>query len=212
MLLLCAFPTNITPKYIVIMKNVLFILIILSSSAIAQKVKLVSGSLKPLKGQTSYDIKFTYDSMIVGADKPENIYLDELKKRWEEKERGKGVYFVKSWFDDRKEFYEPLFIANFEKYSRAKLKDSESKYSIIVKTKRTEGGWDGGPMSHPGVIDGELWIVESSDNEKVIAKIIFSNFTGTYSYGGDFEMTTRIRSAYAPAGKYLGWFLKKKSK
>jgi len=193
------------------MRNLFFFLIILSSSAAAQKMELVWGSLVQLKGQQSYDIKFRYDSMVVGNDIPEKKYLNEKKTQWEEKEPGRGEAFVKFWFSDRKDLYEPTFIQSFEKYAKVKLKDKNARYTLILKTIHTEGGWSGGPLNQPAVVDGELSVVESADTSKVIARIIFYNFDGTEFYGGDFDMMSRIQSAYQRVGKGLGDFLKRKS-
>ena len=196
------------------MKNLYLILIILSFSATAQRMKLLSGSLKDLKGQTSYDVQFKYDGMLVGRGIPEKTYLDGLKTRWEEKEpgKGKGSSLVNKWFDDRKVRYEPAFIKNFEQYSKVKLNDKNAKYTLLLKTMITEGGWDIGIEGGGGIIAGELWIVESADSNKVVTKINFYDSRGIDKNGGDFEMTTRIKSAYAITGKWLGIFYRKKSK
>ena len=87
-----------------------------------------------------------------------------------------------------------------------------AKYTLIVKTTRMEGGWNAGVASHVGEIDGELWIVESSNRNNVHAKILFTESLGKSAVGGDFEMTQRIRSAYIPAGRWLGDFIRRKSK
>ena len=196
------------------MKNIFPVLFILSFTATAQKMELLNGSLNSLKGQMSYDIKFSYDNMIIGRGKSEKDYLDEKKMLWEQKEPGtsKGSDFVKLWFEDRKNSYEPAFVKNFEQYARTKLNDKNATYTILLKTKRTEGGWNLGVASHSGEIDGELWIVESANHDKVIAKIAFFNIEGDNYLGGDFEMTWRINSAYKRAGTVLGYFVKKKSK
>lgn len=196
------------------MRNVLLLLFFTSQSLLAQSVKLLDGSLESLKGQKSYNIIFRYDSMLVGmADpNPEKVFLLEVKKRWEDREPGRGSDFIQEWFEDRKLLYEPSFIQNFKQYAKVELPDPQAAYTLIVKTKHTEGGWFGGVLAHPGQIDGELWIVESADQSKVVARIAFYKFTGKIQYPGDFEMTTRIQSAYAIAGKGLGDFVKRKSK
>lgn len=196
------------------MKNIFPVLLMLSFATRAQKMELFNGSLKSLKSQASYDIKFIYDSMIIGLNTSEKDYLDEKRRLWEQKEPGtnKGSDFVRLWFEDRNNSYEPAFVKNFEQYTRIKLNDKNATYTLIVKTKRTEGGWNLGIASHSGEIDGELWIVESANSDMVIAKITFFNIQGDDYFGGDFEMTRRIKSAYKRAGTLLGYFVKKKSK
>jgi hypothetical protein len=150
--------------------------------------------------------------MIVGLDKSEKEYLEEKRRIWETNERGKGDEFVKQWFDDREARYEPTFIRSFEKYTNIKLNDKDAKYTMIVKTIRTEGGWDVGVMSIPGEIDTEIWIVESANESNVIAKLGFYGFVGKISHGGEFNMTRRIQSAYESLGKWVIDYLKRKAK
>ena len=174
-------------------------------------MKIIQGSLQGLKGQASYDIKFSYDSMFVGRGIPENEYLDAVSARWELKEPGKGPAFVKMWFDDRQRLYEPEFVKNFENHSKIKLNDKNATYTLLLKTNSTEGGWDLWMEGSAAIIAGELWIVESADHSKVKARIRLRDSQGKDSNGGDFEMTTRIKSAYASAGKWLGIFILKHS-
>lgn len=195
-----------------IMKSFVVVLLLLSSSLMGQNIKLLSGNLKPLKNEKAFDIVFRYDSMLVGSNIPEKTYLMQKRKQWEEKEEGSGPELVKRWFEYRADRYEPTFIKNFQSYHKVTLPDSSARYTLILKTKRTEGGWYGGVMAHPAEIDGELWIVESADKAKVVARIGFSHIGGKDSYGGDFEMFARINSAYEIAGKALGDFVRRKSK
>jgi hypothetical protein len=190
----------------------LVVLLVTASVASAQKREVIYGSLNGLKAQKSYDITFTYDSMFVGMEIPEKRYLEDKRKAWEEKEPGKGDAFVQQWYDARKKLYEPTFIKSFEKFALVKLNDKNAKYTMILKTYHTEAGWNIGVATHPGEIGGELWIVESADTSKIIAIISLFECLGTDPYGGDFEMTRRIQSAYASAGKWLGEFVRRKAK
>jgi hypothetical protein len=179
------------------------LLLVLYLPLSAQKMKIVDGNLNGLKGITSYNVKFTYNNLVAGAGIPERKYLIDMKTRWEEKEPGQGANFVRLWFNDRKQLYEPAFVKNFEHFSGIALYDSGANYTLLIKTDHIEGGWSADFLNCPAGIDGELWIVESADNNNVKAKIGFYNFSGTKFYGGDFEMTQRIESAYALAGKGL---------
>jgi hypothetical protein len=187
-------------------------LLIFTTPAIAQKMRLVSGSLKDLKDVPSFYIKFTYDSMTVGMSVPEKEYLFNVKSRWRDREAGKEEEFEKMWFDSRAKVYEPAFIKKFEDHSLRKLNDKNATYTLVLKTKQTEPGFDFGVHGQEGIIAGELWVVESADNSKVKAKIVFYDARGTNNTGGDFNMDSRITSAYSNAGKWLGIFFYKKSK
>ncbi len=187
-------------------------LLILSLSANAQKMKLVSGSLKGLSSQTSFDIKFTYDSINVGKGVTEKQYVDQLRTRWNEREPAKGDELVNKWYSERQRLYEPAFVKNFEEYGVTKLNDKEAKYTLVLKSKYVEAGWDFGLAGSYAIIAGELWIVPTDNNSKVIAKITFHDSRGTDSNGGDFDMFYRIQSAYEKSGKWLGIYFRKKSK
>jgi hypothetical protein len=118
---------------------------------------------------------------------------------------------VKKWFDDRKRLYEPAFIKSFKRYAIVEMPDVQAKYTLILKTKRVEAGWSGGVVGHAGLIDGELWVVETADPRNVIAIIGFEELMGKYEDGGDLEMGLRIESAYDFAGRVLGDFVRRKS-
>lgn len=193
-----------------VLSSIFFLLFVTSTNA--QRIKLLSGDFTQLKGQNSFDLIFSYDSMVVGENTPEDQYLEKKKTEWDLKEYDRGSAFVAQWYADREELYEPSFTNFFEEYLKTRTLDRNSSYTLILKTKRTEGGWSAGIIAHPGEIDGELWIVESENPDNIIVKIGFYNVAGKISSGGDFEMTTRIQSAYEEAGMYLGFYLRRKLK
>jgi hypothetical protein len=190
----------------------LILLMVATGNASAQRRQLVFGTLNGLKAHKSYDVTFTYDSMLIGMEIPEKRYLEDKRKTWDEREPGKGAAFVDQWYDARNKRYEPAFIKSFEKFSLLKLNDANAKYTMILKTYHIEAGWNIGVATHAGEISGELWIVESADPSKIIAIVSLFECLGTDDYGGDFEMTRRIQSAYASAGKWLGEFVRRKVK
>jgi hypothetical protein len=190
-------------------------LIIFSFVALAahgQKRKIISGSLDGVGLQESYGLVFQYDGMLVGNYVDETEYLKRKRSDWEMKEPGKGIAFVQKWFDDRTELYKPAFIQGFQKFYKTRLGDEKSKYTLIIRTKRTEPGWYAGVLGHPAELDGECWLVESDNQSNIIVKIAFSNFSGKVNYGSDFAMTTRIQSAYEILGTGLGDFIRRKSR
>lgn len=193
------------------MRDILFIaFLLLSAPVLAQhKVKLVQGSLKPLKEIKSFNIQFVYDSMMVGQNVPEETYLAGKKRDWEAKEPGKGVEFCNMWFDYRK-LYAPWFKQSFSHFSTVKVDDADAKYTIIMRTRRTEGGWNLGIINQAGQVEGEFIVVETADTHKVVAKLRFLASAGP-STGGDFEMFSRIQNAYQAAGKVLGEYWKEKA-
>jgi len=196
------------------MKKFFFLFILSSHVLWAQQAhypKLLSGSMKDVKKEKSFNITFAYDSMLVGRNVDESRFLTDLEDRWKVKDPAKGAELVKKWYSDRTRLYEPAFIKSFKRYAIVEMPDVQAKYTLILKTKRTEGGWDAWVTGHSGLIDGELWVVETADPRNVVAIIGFNELMGKYDIGGDLEMGLRIESAYDFAGRVLGDFFRRKS-
>lgn len=192
------------------MKNTLFfVCFFVCINGMAQKVKLIEGSLSPLKGQSVISTEFTYDNMTIGKDGlTEEDYIKRKKTDYEEKEKGRGEKWEKAWVADRKERFEPRFNALFEKHGEVST-SGESKYTIIFNTTRTEPGWNVGVMRVPARIDAEAWVVETADRSKIIAKISVTNAPGRDAAGFDFDTGYRLQEAYAKSGKEIGKLISK---
>jgi hypothetical protein len=194
------------------MKNILLFCMLLSSASFAQKVKLVEGSLKPLKGQKAIRVEFTYDNMIVGKDLTEEDYIKRKKEEYNEKEAGRGEKWEKAWVDDRKERFEPQFVELFEKHSSMTTNANDAQYTLVFHTTRTEPGWNVGVMRAPARIDAEVSIQESANPDKVIARLTVVNAPGRDAAGFDFDTGYRIQEAYAKSGKEIAQLLVKQIK
>lgn len=186
--------------------------IVICTSSFAQRIKVIEGDLSALKGVSGIKTEFTYDNMIIGKDRTEADYIAEKKANFNEKEPGRGDKWEKAWIDDRKERFEPQFRELFSKHSGMSTVDDASPYTLIFKTTRTEPGFNVGVMRVPAYIDGEAWIVSSSDPNKVVAKLSITKSPGRDAWGFDFETGARLQEAYAKAGKELGGFIKSKTK
>jgi hypothetical protein len=195
------------------MKKILLLgLLALSGSVFAQKVKLVEGSLKALKGEKVITTKFTYDNMTVGKDGlTEEAYIKRKKGDYDAKEAGRGDKWEKAWYADRQERFEPQFNELFEKHAKVATK-GDSKYTLIFHTTRTEPGWNVGVMRASARIDAEVSIVETADPSKIIAKITVTNAPGRDAGGYDFDTGYRIQEAYAKSGKEIGKMIASQSK
>jgi hypothetical protein len=187
------------------MKRLLVVLVIASSvTVVAQKVKVVEGSLKPLKGETAINTKFTYDNMTVGKDLTEKEYIEKKKKDYDAKEPGRGDKWEKDWYNDRKERFEPQFHELFAKHSKMQVNAGKPRYTLIFHTTRTEPGWNVGVMRAPARIDAEVLIVETANQGNVVAKMTVTNAPGRDAVGYDFDTGYRIQEAYAKSGKEVG--------
>ncbi|HYI78350.1 MAG TPA: hypothetical protein VEW65_12085 [Chryseolinea sp.] len=194
------------------MKNVFAILLVsLSTSVVAQKIKLIEGDLSPLKGQTSIKTEFKYD-MSVGKFDKEDDYIAQKKKELNEKEPDRGDSWEKNWKADRQDRFEPQFRELFAKHSEMSTTGENAKYTLIFKTVHTEPGFNVHVMSKPAYIDAEAWIVEAQNPNKVIAKITITKALGRDVFGFDYETGLRLQEAYAKAGKELGGFIRKNAK
>jgi len=194
------------------MKSPLFlVLILLPLLGAAQRMSVLSGDMHPLRGQKSFDIQFNYDSIMVGLQVPEKKFVADVKARWVERDSIKADQFEQMWYGDRQKYYEPAFINKFQECG-IMLKDDNAKYTIVLKTRYIEGGWSVGVAGKNAEIAGELWIVESADFSHIICRIEFYDARGAEAFGGDFDMTRRIITAYQNAGKWLGIFVHRRAK
>lgn len=191
------------------MKKLIFAVsfIALAIAGKAQKVKLESGNLDALKSETSINIEFQYDGMSVGKYDTEKEYLEAKKAEYNKKEPGKGDAWAESWKNDRESRYEPRFIKEFTEQSKMTV-DKSAKYTLIFKTTSTEPGYNVVVSRKNAEIDGEVWIVETADRSKIIAKIKVSNAPGRIYGGYDYDTGLRLQEAYATAGKKLGKYIK----
>lgn len=195
------------------MKRLLFIVMLsFAITGYAQKIKLVQGSLGPLKGETAINVEFTYDNLTVGKNKPEDEYIEEKKKEYNDKEAGKGDTWERNWSEDRKARYEPKFRELFSEHSKLSTIDENAKYTMIYHTTRIEPGFNVGVASRPAMTDAEILIVETANRDNVIAKITLFGSPGSQAFGMDFDTGVRIAESYAKAGKSLGGFFKKNTK
>lgn len=195
------------------MKKILFICFLLVSYTVfAQKVKLVQGSLKPLKGQTTIKTTFTYDNMIVGKEYTEEAYIKRKKEDYDKKEPGRGDKWEQAWHADRKDRFEPQFNELFEKHASMSTNAVDPKYTLIFHTSRTEPGWNVGVMRAAARIDGEVFIVETANPTNIIAKLTVVNAPGRDVTGYDFDTGLRLQEAYAKSGKEIGQLIGQETK
>lgn len=175
----------------------------------AQHMKLMEGDISSLRGESSVNVEFAYDNMRVGKYDKEDDYVNAKKTEYNRKESGKGDTWAKDWVGDRKYKYEPKFNELFEKYSE-KTTGAKSKYTIIFHTTFIEPGYNIAISRKNAEINGEAWVVETSNKDHVIAKIRVEKSPGrAFWSGNDYDTGDRISEAYANAGKAVGKFIRK---
>lgn len=194
------------------MRHILLTLFLIVSSILvfAQDVKLISGSLTALKGVKTFNLQFDYDSMSVGELATEQEFITRRKSYLT---KTYGYEWEIIWKEDRKKLFEPKFIKVFAEYSDLDAGDHpDGRYTLLFKTTHTEPGYNVGVWHKRAEIDGEAWIVETTNPNNVIAKISVQNCEGLLNNGNDYNSGSRLVGAYALAGKRLGKFLSKELK
>lgn len=175
----------------------------------AQKLKLTEGSLDALKGQTEINTEFTYENLKVGKYDKEEEYIKDKTADYNKKEPGRGDSWAKAWKDDRQARYEPKFEELFNDKGNLKaVHKKTTKYTLIFKTTFIEPGFNVGVWRKNASMNGEVWIVETANPAKAVAKISLDKAQGRVFGGFDFDTGVRIAEAYADAGKALAKFMK----
>ena len=186
-----------------------------ASDSLAQRVELKSGDVSVLSGQKTVNIEYDYSEFGVGKFATEKEYLDKKSAEYNAKEAGKGDTWKKAWVDDRKNRFEPKFEELFnkgmaDKGLQAVQSRPDATYTLIVRTKFVEPGFNVGVMRKNAYVDYEVDLVESANKSAKLAQLNLRNVPGGQFGGFDFDTGVRIAESYAKAGKSLAAFLDKK--
>jgi len=188
------------------------IALLVTSTAMGQRIKMKEGNLDALKGVKKLNIQFDYSGMTCTTkDIPEEEFIAKKKEEYNKKEPGKGDKWAESWVADREKRFAPHFKELFQKQSDIELSDDGSeKYTLIFKTTHTETGYNIGISRRDAFIDGEAIVVEAANPDKVLARISIDNVPGRTGGGYDFDTGERLSEAYEKAGKSLGKYFRKR--
>lgn len=191
---------------------VLFTLLICSVSraqmggSVRPMVAINSGDVAGLKGVSRVNIVYDYSKMGVGAFRTEADYLKKKEEDLSKKDPAKFQKFKDSWFNSRKERYEPKFLAMFNKMAE-KIGMTGTNYTtdapvtLKVETVFTEMGMNIGIAKQPAYIDLECTFMTQSGTE--IVKYYVKNAVGASAMGYDFDAGSRLVESYAKAAKML---------
>ncbi len=194
-------------------KHALIVVLTLTTlSANGQKVKVTEGDLNVLKGVTTMKIQYDYSDLKVGG-KAETDYVNEKVEAYNKKEAGKGDKWLSNWKGDREGRYERQFEEKFEEFSNIDIDTKGSgTYTMIVKTRRIEPGFNIYVKKKYAELDSDIWIVETASPGKVLAKITVDGAPGRTYGSDDMDTGVRIAEAYEMTGKAVGKHLKKELK
>lgn len=197
------------------MRKLLFVsLVAISFVSQAQKVTLLEGELKFLKGQSTIQVSFTYDSMLVETNTPEELFVRTKKSELEQKQAGLGARWEKSWTEDRKWKLEPAFKNMFARTLKVST-IGKAQFSVIFQTNRTVPGWNFGValVQQESIIDGIATIVDNNDPTKVLARLDLKGMDGRGTVAQHaWETGDQIAKAYETAGRELALFIKSNMK
>ena len=182
-------------------------------------IKLKSGSLGFLKGETQVNVEYSYEGMRVGKFEHEQDYIDKEAAEFNNKEAGKGELWRQNWIADRGQRYQPKFEDLLNSYlakGKSGLKFGsfkDAKYTLLLKTTFTEPGWVGlGLIRQSSLINADAVFVETQNRATPLAILTITKSPGFGAMGWDYDPAIRIQESYAKAGKELGIFLSRKIK
>jgi hypothetical protein len=184
-------------------------------------IKLKSGSLGFLKGETQVNVEYSYEGMRVGKFAREQDYVDKKVADYDKKEPGRGDRWRQAWVADRALKFQPKFeelLNHFLADRKSNLRFGsfkDAKHTLILRTTFTEPGWFFGPQAflhHPALIDAEAVFVETQNRATPLATLAITKSPGQGAGGFDYETGYRVQESYAKAGKELGIFISKKVK
>jgi hypothetical protein len=180
-------------------------------------IKLQSGSLDFLKGETQVNVEYGYDGMRVGKFEHEQDYIDKRVADFNKKEPGKGELWRQGWIGDRARRYQPKFEELLNRYlaeGKSNLKFGsfkDAKYTLVLSTTFTDPGWAGiGGIRQSSLINASAVFVETQNRATPQATLTITKSPGLGAWGYDYDPGMRIQESYAKAGKELGIFVAKK--
>ncbi|MDQ0592511.1 hypothetical protein QFZ37_000880 [Chryseobacterium ginsenosidimutans] len=195
-------------------KLLLFMLIAVSTVAMAQKFKIQSGDLKFLKGTETINVVFDYSEMkLMKENYTEAEYVPRRIEELNKKTEGSGNIWKKQWERSKEELWNPKFITVFNKVLskegvNTKLQENtNSPYTLVVKVKWVYPGWDAGIMKQPAKVNTQLTFMES-DSKKVLCDIESLEAPGD-QWGSNFNNETRVGEGFAKTGKTLAQKIEK---
>ena len=180
-------------------------------------MKVKEGNIKNLKGITQYDVIFDYSNVQIPKYDSEEAFLKDKMALREKKNPGTGEAFRKSWFNDRKERFQPKFIESFNKRFKkrnvvAYENNKEAKYVMKIHTTWMYAGYNVGVVRHNAVINAEVTIYEKANPSNILLKGVYRKVQGNGAFGFDFNSGYRISECYAKLAKNIALYIIKKAK
>ena len=201
------------------MKTILtsLMMVAIAFGASAQKMKLTKGTFKAIAGQ-EMNVVYKYHDMEIGTGKRamnEKEYVAKKVIEYNEKEKGRGDRWAKSWASDRESRFQGKFEALFNKVgskpgiSITPGKD-DAKLTLTVHTTMTEPGFSVPMiMTVPSGVNLTITLTETG-SDKALGEMTLLGAPGNAFAGAAWDTGNRIQESYAKAGKSFAKWVQKK--
>ena len=198
-------------------KQLTILFILITAFAFSQKVKVLDGDFKNLKGISEYNLVFDYADVQIPKFKSEEEFLKEKMEKRDKKEPGTGEIFKKSWFSDREERYEQKYIESFNKrFDDGTVKvdrDIDSaEYTMKVHTTSLSAGYNIGISRKNAMIDATITVYKNDNPDKPVLEVKYTQAEGGGAHGYDYDSGYRISECYAKLAKTFAKTILKKAK
>ena len=197
-------------------KHLALTILLVSSIAFSQKMKVKEGNFDFLKGQTEINVEFVYDNMqLLKKNLSEEQYVEEHAAELDEKGKN-GKVWKKKWKSARELIWQPKFIELMNRYLKEdqgvnfEEELTDAKYTLIVETVWLYPGWDAAVMKQPAKVTTNLKFVETANKDVVLAEVSSANAPGD-QWGNSFSNEDRLGEGYAKTGKSFAKLLLKKA-
>ncbi|GGC26914.1 hypothetical protein GCM10011386_18740 [Parapedobacter defluvii] len=184
-----------------------FITAVTVSAGFAQKPKVVSGNLDFLKGQENVAVKLDLSEVrFYDENLSEQQYIDKRVKEIEEKKSGESADWLADWNDAKTNRFLDHFIAAAEKHAKTGIrfvKEGETPYTLIVKTKWIYPGWFGGIKNQHAKVSSTLTFVETANPGNALLEIEADRVPGDNFFVGTPNHNDRIAQGFAMTGRWL---------
>jgi hypothetical protein len=189
---------------------IIFVFYIYAFNLRCQKVELVSGNPKLFRDVKFFYLTFDYSDLVVGKYGDEQAYIDYMKDDAERRKKGSSEEWLKKWYEDRVNFYQPKFIELFDEYSDKDVKSfsnlSNQKFELNLHTKFIDPGFNRNAKRAPALINVIVTISEIGNRENALI-ISMTDVPGNEVMGSYYPDYRRIAEAYAKCGKELAYYM-----
>lgn len=191
-------------------KLLLLVLLMFTTFAFAQKMKIVSGNFDFLKNESEVNVELKFDNVLLMKENiTEAQYLENRKKDvLANPKRGKEGW--EKWSGEWERYKSTVYLEDFLKELNNSKKiefknGAQLKYTLFVDAKWIFPGWHGGFVIQPAVISATIRFAETANPTITLLEISVNEVAGKVPTGmsSDVMEYERISSAYEKIGRLL---------